>query len=173
MFNLNNRHGSLRTPQKDPNSLQQSGNCFNIQKLCILRTHCIDVFRMALTANSDYFAKEHTQLGGCHGDVMCFLWGRNWILRMLYRDHVRQHLNHWLIFFNSRWILLPIFISLSRSHWLQSWARLIHFIHKHLISLRSNLILSSKLRLNHPSGLSPSDIPSKNLYALLYESHTC
>jgi hypothetical protein len=33
--------------------------CYNIQKLCILPTQCIYVFRMILTINSDYFPKQH------------------------------------------------------------------------------------------------------------------
>jgi hypothetical protein len=43
--------------------------CFNILKLCILPTECICVFRVVLTINSDF----------CDREVMCFLWGTNWI----------------------------------------------------------------------------------------------
>jgi hypothetical protein len=42
-------------------------------------TQCICVFRMILTINSDYFPKQHYPVGLCSGDVMCFLWGTNWI----------------------------------------------------------------------------------------------
>jgi hypothetical protein len=34
---------------------------------------------MILTTNSDYFPKQHQPAGLCSGDVMCFLWGTNWI----------------------------------------------------------------------------------------------
>jgi hypothetical protein len=41
-------------------------------KLCILPTHCICVFRMVLTINSDCFPKEHYPVGLCSGDVIFF-----------------------------------------------------------------------------------------------------
>jgi hypothetical protein len=47
---------------------------FNILKLCFLPTEYICVFYMVLKINSDYFSKQI-----CCGDVMCFLWGTNWI----------------------------------------------------------------------------------------------
>jgi hypothetical protein len=52
---------------------------FNTLKLCILPTQCICVFRMVLTINSHSFRKQHEQVALCSGDVVCFLWGTNWI----------------------------------------------------------------------------------------------
>jgi hypothetical protein len=34
---------------------------------------------MVLTINSDCFPKQHYPAGLCSGDIMCFLWGTNWI----------------------------------------------------------------------------------------------
>jgi hypothetical protein len=52
-------------------------------------------------------------------------------------------------------------------HWSLSWARCIQFTPFKSIYLRSILILSSHLRLCHPSGLFPSDFPIKILYEFL------
>jgi hypothetical protein len=46
-------------------------------------------------------------------------------------------------------------------HWTLSWARWNQFDQSVLISLRSILMLSSHLRLDLPSGLLPSDLPTK------------
>jgi hypothetical protein len=48
------------------------------------------------------------------------------------------------------------------------WARLIQSMLPHRISLRLFLILSSYLCLKLPSGLFPSDLPTKTLYAFLF-----
>jgi hypothetical protein len=52
---------------------------FNILKFCILPTEYITVFRIVLTVNNDCFPKQHQPADLCCGDVMCFLWGKNWI----------------------------------------------------------------------------------------------
>jgi hypothetical protein len=52
---------------------------FNTPKLCILPTQCTCVFRMVLTIKSDCFPKRHWPARLCSGDVICFLWGTNWI----------------------------------------------------------------------------------------------
>jgi len=48
-----------------------------------------------------------------------------------------------------------------------SWASPIQSIHLHSTSWRSILILSTHLRLGLPSGLFPSDFPTKTLYTPL------
>ena len=48
-----------------------------------------------------------------------------------------------------------------------SWASPIKSIYPHPTSWRSILILSTHLRLGHPSGLLPSGLPSKTLYTPL------
>jgi hypothetical protein len=53
--------------------------CYNAQKLCILPTECIYVFHIVLSIISDYFPKRHYSLCLCSRDIMCFLWGMNWI----------------------------------------------------------------------------------------------
>jgi hypothetical protein len=40
---------------------------------------CIWMFRVILRRNSDYFLEQHQPIDRCHGDALCFLWGRNWI----------------------------------------------------------------------------------------------
>jgi hypothetical protein len=53
-------------------------------------------------------------------------------------------------------------------HWSLSWARCFQSTPSHPTSVRSILILSSRLRF--PSGLSPSDSPTKILHACLIYS---
>ena len=53
-----------------------------------------------------------------------------------------------------------------------SWASPIQSIHPHPTSWRSNLILSTHLRLGLPSGLLPSGFPSKTLYTPPLLTHT-
>ena len=52
----------------------------------------------------------------------------------------------------------------SVRHLSLSWASPIHSIYPHPTSWRSILILSTHLRLGLPSGLLPSDFPTKTLY---------
>jgi hypothetical protein len=42
-------------------------------------------------SNSDYFPKQHSPVGLCNGDAMCFLWGTNWILKNIINIHFRLH----------------------------------------------------------------------------------
>jgi hypothetical protein len=58
---------------------REDNRLFNITEICILPTKCICVFHVVLTRNSDCFPKQHWLAGLCSGDVMCFLWGTNWI----------------------------------------------------------------------------------------------
>ena len=55
----------------------------------------------------------------------------------------------------------------SVRHLSLSWASPIHYIYPHPTSWRSNLILSTHLRLGLPSGLLPSGFPTKTLYTPL------
>ena len=52
----------------------------------------------------------------------------------------------------------------SVRHLSLSWASLIQSIYPHPTSFRSILILSTHLRLGLPSGLFPSDFPTKTIY---------
>ena len=60
----------------------------------------------------------------------------------------------------------------SACHLSLSWASSIQSIPPHPTSWRSILILSSRLCLGLPSGLFPSDFPTKTLYTL-FLSPTC
>jgi hypothetical protein len=55
----------------------------------------------------------------------------------------------------------------SPLHWSLSWAKWIQPIPPHPISLRSILMLSTRLHLGLPSGLFPSGFPTNILYAFL------
>jgi hypothetical protein len=56
------------------NPLKKKGkyiyHMINIQKLCILPTQLIYVFRKILTVNSDYLIKQLQTIGRCNGDIM-------------------------------------------------------------------------------------------------------
>jgi hypothetical protein len=64
----------------------------------MLSTQCICVFRMVLTINSDCFHEHHWPVDLCSGDVMCFLWGTDWIA--IYSDSLS-----WLRIWH-KWIIL-------------------------------------------------------------------
>jgi hypothetical protein len=55
-------------------------------------------------------------------------------------------------------------------HWSLSWARWIHSIPSHPISLRSILILSNHLRFGLPRGLFPYGFATNILYTFLFSS---
>jgi hypothetical protein len=55
-------------------------------------------------------------------------------------------------------------------HWSLFWTRCIQSTSSNPISLRSILILSPNLNRSHPSGLFPSDFPTKIVYAFLISS---
>ena len=57
-------------------------------------------------------------------------------------------------------------------HLSQSWANSIQSTYPHPTSWRSILILSTHLCLGLPSGLFPSDLPTKTLYTPLSFTHT-
>jgi hypothetical protein len=50
-------------PSKTQWSLTIRTTCFNILKLGILRIHCVCVFHMIPTINSDCFPKQHYRFG--------------------------------------------------------------------------------------------------------------
>jgi hypothetical protein len=56
-------------------------NCFNIFRIFILATHCIYVFFMIITINSDYLSKELQQVSICNEKTLCFLRHRDRILK--------------------------------------------------------------------------------------------
>jgi hypothetical protein len=64
--------------------------------------------------------------------------------------------------FHRTWRFITVFT--RALHWPLSWARAIHSISPHPISLRSLLILSSHLRLGLHSGLFPSDFLTRIIY---------
>jgi hypothetical protein len=43
---------------------------------------------MILDANNDYFLKQHRPVDLCNGEVLCFLYGTDWILKY-YLDQLR------------------------------------------------------------------------------------
>jgi hypothetical protein len=53
-----------------------------------------------------------------------------------------------------------------------SWVRPIQSTPPHPISKRSTLMLSTHLRLGHPSGFFPSGFPTNNLYAVLFSPNS-
>ena len=55
----------------------------------------------------------------------------------------------------------------SVRHLSLSWANPIQSIYPHPTSRRSIVLLSTHLRLGHPSGLFPSEFPTKTLYTTL------
>ena len=67
-------------------------------------------------------------------------------------------------FYGARRFITPI---TSTRHPFLSWARFIQSITPHHISWRFFLTLQSRLCLGFPSGLFPSDLPTKTLYATL------
>jgi hypothetical protein len=60
-----------------------------------------------------------------------------------------------------------IIVFITVRHWSLSWARWVQFTLSYSISIRCNLILCHHLRLDLPSGLFPSDLPTKILYGFL------
>jgi hypothetical protein len=57
--------------------------CFNNNS-----SFCIYLFRMILIINSDYFLKQRQPVDLCNCEVLCFLWGTDWILKY-YLDKLR------------------------------------------------------------------------------------
>jgi hypothetical protein len=76
---------------------------------------------------------------------------------------VTQILKKFLAFYGARRFTV---VFTRACHLFQSWARWIHSVPCHPISLRSILILTSSIRL--PSGLFPSAFPIETLYAYLF-----
>jgi hypothetical protein len=87
---------------------------------------------------------------------------------LLEKPPVAQPLKNFPTFYGAR-RFITVFTTRAR-HRSLSWDRLIQSITPHPISLRSILILSSRLRL--PSGIFHIGFPSKTLYAFLHP-HTC
>jgi hypothetical protein len=60
--------------------------CFYILKLCIPPTECICMLRMVLTINCNCFTKQNSLVDLCSGDVICFLWGTDFIFMSFRRN---------------------------------------------------------------------------------------
>ena len=58
-------------------------------------------------------------------------------------------------------------------HWYLSWARIAHSTKYHAVSSLWTILLSSRLRLEHPNGLFSSGFPTKPLFAFLLSPHRC
>jgi hypothetical protein len=57
--------------------------CFNIQKISILPTGCIDLFHMIIRLNNYYFPEQHELFLVCNGDLFWFLW----IINVISKQH--------------------------------------------------------------------------------------
>jgi hypothetical protein len=71
---------------------------------------------MILNGNRDYFFKQHYQADICDAEVMCFLWGTDWIIKYYLGELRLQRVNnnpkcfalHWSMIFLNRNILNKI-----------------------------------------------------------------
>jgi hypothetical protein len=54
-------------------------------------TKCICVSHICLTINSDCFRKQPWLVGLCSGDIMDFLWGKNWIIIIGRNSVISKH----------------------------------------------------------------------------------
>jgi hypothetical protein len=66
---------------------------------------CIYVFRMILSINNDYFLKQSWRADLCHGEVLCFVWGKNWIFKYYVVEFRLLRVKQVSIMFISRRIL--------------------------------------------------------------------
>jgi hypothetical protein len=61
--------------------LKLSGN-YMYQSFHILLAQCVYISRMVLRVNSQYYLKAYLAVCLSNGDALCFLRGRNWILKL-------------------------------------------------------------------------------------------
>ena len=94
------------------------------RKLCILPTQCIYTCHMVLRTNIKHFPKQHSSVGVCTGDSLCFLWANNWIFRCLHEFYFcLSHIWHlkvvhsWTIYYlfllnivSSLWVVVVVFV---------------------------------------------------------------
>jgi hypothetical protein len=61
---------------------------------------------MILSVNTDYFLEQRWNIDVCNGEVLCFLWGTEWILKC-YLDELRPSSSKLLLHASSH-AALPI-----------------------------------------------------------------
>ena len=148
----------------------------NINKISILKTarQQISISQTNLSRSSQFTPHVCSR---SEGSLTDYYWLTDWLTYSLTHSptHLVEHSPSWDAnrfspvkkfseFYGTRRFITTF---TSARHLSLSWARLIQSMPLPLNSWRSILIVSSHLRLGHPSGLFPSSFPTKSLYTLL------